>query len=105
MIRRNCLATVCLAATIAFAASARADDISIGAHMPLTGSLARSGQAFNEGMQVALKVFNESQGKHRIKVTVIDDESQPAKTSWSSAATRTSSGSTTMPATSAASRV
>ncbi len=79
MIRRNCLATACLAATIAFAANARAEDIAIGAHMPLTGSLARSGQAFNEGMQVALKVFNESQSKHRIKVTVIDDESQPAK--------------------------
>jgi branched-chain amino acid transport system substrate-binding protein len=68
-----------IGATLAIAAPAAAEEITIGAHMPLTGSLARSGQAFNEGMQVAVKVFNDSQSKHRIKVTVIDDESQPAK--------------------------
>lgn len=78
MTRGFVLATL-LGATLAVAAPAMAEDITIGAHMPLTGSLARSGQAFNEGMQVALKVFNQSQSKHRITVTVIDDESQPAK--------------------------
>lgn len=61
------------------AAPATAEEIAIGSHMPLTGSIARSGQAFREGMLVAIKMFNDSQSKHQIKVTLIDDESQPAK--------------------------
>ncbi|MGU3537282.1 ABC transporter substrate-binding protein [Methylobacterium sp. A54F] len=58
---------------------ARADEILVGAHMPLTGSLARSGQAFDEGMRVAVQMFNERSPKHRIRLQVIDDESAPAK--------------------------
>ncbi|MEW6124358.1 MAG: ABC transporter substrate-binding protein [Pseudomonadota bacterium] len=56
-----------------------ATDITIGAHMPLTGTLARSGQAFSEGMQVALKMCNAASPKFKVKVSVIDDESTPAK--------------------------
>lgn len=59
--------------------AALADDILIGAHMPLTGTLARSGQAFDEGVKIALKMFNERSTTHKIKLQVIDDESTPAK--------------------------
>ncbi len=83
MIRRTFIANAVLAATLTtglgLSAQSRAEEIAVGSHMPLTGSLARSGQSFNEGMQVALKIFNNSQSKHKIKLTVIDDESQPAK--------------------------
>ncbi|MFC1457043.1 ABC transporter substrate-binding protein [Microvirga arabica] len=72
--------TIAVAAlSVALASGARADEFVIGAHMPLTGSLARSGQAFTEGMQVAVKIFNEKSPKHKIRVEVIDDESTPAK--------------------------
>jgi len=56
-----------------------AEEITIGSHMPLTGTIARSGQAFREGMLAGIKIFNDSQSKHQIKVNLIDDESQPAK--------------------------
>lgn len=56
-----------------------ADEFLVGAHMPLTGSLARSGQAFDEGMRVAIQMFNTRSEKHKVKVQVIDDESAPAK--------------------------
>lgn len=78
MIRRSFLA-VSLCAALTLAASAQAEEIQVGSHMPLTGSLARSGQSFREGMLVAVKLFNESQSRHQIKVSLIDDESQPAK--------------------------
>lgn len=68
-----------IGATLAIAAPAPAEEIAIGSHMPLTGTIARSGQAFREGMLVGIKVFNDSQSKHQIKVSLIDDESQPAK--------------------------
>lgn len=77
MVRRGMLAAA-LGLTL-MAGGARADEIVIGSHMPLTGSIARSGQAFREGMLTAIKVFNEQQSKHQIKVNLIDDESQPAK--------------------------
>ncbi len=60
-------------------ASAGAEEFKVGAHMPLTGTLARSGQGFNEGVQAAVEMFNRSNGKHKIKMVTIDDESAPAK--------------------------
>jgi branched-chain amino acid transport system substrate-binding protein len=68
-----------LGATLVIATPALAEEIAIGSHMPLTGAIARSGQAFREGMLVGIKIFNDSQSKHQIKVSLIDDESQPAK--------------------------
>ena len=66
-----------LAASLSLAAApALAQDsteIIIGAHMPQTGTLARSGQAFTEGMQVALKMCNAASPKYKVKVNVIDD--------------------------------
>ncbi|MEP9355728.1 ABC transporter substrate-binding protein [Xanthobacter autotrophicus] len=74
---------VTLAGSAAGIASASAQDapktFTIGAHMPLTGSLARSGQAFTEGMQVAVKMCNAASPKVQVKVDLIDDESTPAK--------------------------
>lgn len=77
MVRRSILAAA-LGLGLA-AGGARADEIVVGSHMPLTGSIARSGQAFREGMLTAVKIFNESQSERQIKVSLIDDESQPAK--------------------------
>jgi branched-chain amino acid transport system substrate-binding protein len=61
------------------AGSVQAEEFVVGSHMPLTGSLTRSGTAFNEGVQSAVDIFNRSNGKHRIKMLTIDDESAPAK--------------------------
>ncbi|MGE5651947.1 MAG: ABC transporter substrate-binding protein [Bacillota bacterium] len=60
-------------------ASAAAEEFKVGAHMPLTGTLARSGQGFNEGIQAAVDIFNRTNGKHKIKMVTVDDESAPAK--------------------------
>lgn len=77
--RRALVSSVALVAGLALGAAARAQEVQIGAHMPLTGSLARSGQAFTEGMNVALKMCNAANPKRPLKVAVIDDESTPAK--------------------------
>ncbi len=69
-----------LALGAAFAAAgASAEEFVVGAHMPLTGSIARSGNAFNEGILSAVDIFNRTNGKHTIKYVAIDDESAPAK--------------------------
>ncbi|MFG1429660.1 ABC transporter substrate-binding protein [Xanthobacter sp. V2C-8] len=61
------------------ASKAAPKTFTIGAHMPLTGTLARSGQAFNEGMQVAVKMCNAVTPAYQVKIDLIDDESTPAK--------------------------
>ncbi|AWN34718.1 ABC transporter substrate-binding protein [Methylobacterium radiodurans] len=78
MLRRAVAAASIALATLS-GGPARADEILVGAHMPLTGSLARSGQAFDEGMRVAIQMFNAGPQKHKIRLQVIDDESTPAK--------------------------
>jgi len=61
------------------AAAVNAEEFKVGAHMPLTGAIARSGAGFNEGVQAAVEIFNKTNGKHTIKMVTIDDESAPAK--------------------------
>ncbi|SFY19626.1 branched-chain amino acid transport system substrate-binding protein [Azotobacter vinelandii] len=61
------------------AGHAFADEILVGAEVPLTGALARVGEGMNEGISVAVEVFNQTNGKHTIKVLTADDESTPAK--------------------------
>ena len=73
------VALAALAGVILSATSALADEILVGAEIPLTGSLARVGGGMNEGIAVAVELFNQTNGKHRIKVITIDDESAPAK--------------------------
>lgn len=77
---RSTIASATLALALGLsAAQAQEKVVTIGAHMPLTGTLARSGQAFNEGMQVAVRMCNATDPKVQVKVEVIDDESTPAK--------------------------
>ena len=61
------------------AGPARAEEFLVGVETPLSGSLARVGTGMSEGINVAADVFNRRNGKHRIKVITIDDESSPAK--------------------------
>jgi len=58
---------------------ARAEEFLVGIEVPLSGSLARVGTGMSEGINVAADVFNRKNGKHRIKLVTIDDESSPAK--------------------------
>jgi branched-chain amino acid transport system substrate-binding protein len=68
-----------LSAGLAGAQAQEAQTFMVGAHMPLTGALARSGQAFNEGMQVAAAMCNADSPQYKIRIDLIDDESTPAK--------------------------
>ncbi len=70
--------TIALSAAL-LAISANAEEFKVGAHLPLTGNLARSGAGFHEGIQTAVDIFNRTNGKHTIKLIAIDDESAPAK--------------------------
>ncbi len=58
---------------------AMAEEFVVGVEVPLSGSLARVGTGMSEGINVAADVFNRKNGKHRIKLITIDDESSPAK--------------------------
>ncbi len=75
--------TLLLAIGFAFcamaAATSGAEDFVVGVETPLSGSLARVGTGMSEGIQVATDVFNRRNGKHKIKLITIDDESSPAK--------------------------
>ena len=70
---------VVAAALSLHAGGAFADEILVGAEIPLTGSLARVGAGMHEGISVAVEVFNKTNGKHTIKIVTADDESAPAK--------------------------
>lgn len=59
--------------------SAAAAEILVGSDIPLTGSLARVGTSTHEGIQTAVEVFNQTNGKHTIKLITVDNESSPAK--------------------------
>ena len=75
---RNALVSAALGLAFAAAgataghAQSAATKIVIGAHMPLTGSLARSGHAFDEGMRVALETCNAAQPRWRFEVDEIE---------------------------------
>jgi branched-chain amino acid transport system substrate-binding protein len=68
-----------LVLALSLAASAAAEEFAIGVETPLSGALARVGTGMSEGIQVAADVFNRKNGKHKVKLTIIDDESSPAK--------------------------
>jgi branched-chain amino acid transport system substrate-binding protein len=59
--------------------SAYAEEFIVGAELPLTGTLARVGSGMQEGVMVAAEVFNKTNGKHKIRIVTVDDESAPAK--------------------------
>lgn len=68
-----------LAGLLCATLSAHAEEFTVGAELPLTGSLARVGAGMQEGIMVAADVFNRTNGKHKIKIATVDDESAPAK--------------------------
>ncbi|SIT40543.1 Extracellular ligand-binding receptor [Paraburkholderia ribeironis] len=71
--------TLAVVSALALASWAQAADLPVGVELPLTGSMARAGNAQLEGIKVAVDVFNQRDAKHAVKLTVIDDEAQPAK--------------------------
>ena len=77
---------IALAALFALAGSlvpgagiAYAEEFAVGVEVPQSGALARVGTGMLEGITVATDVFNRKNGKHKIKLITIDDESSPAK--------------------------
>lgn len=75
------LISTALAVAFGFAAQfpVHAEEFLIGSEVPLTGTLARVGTGMKEGIAVAAEVFNAKNGKHKVKIVTIDDESSPAK--------------------------
>ena len=59
--------------------STMAEEFLVGSEVPLTGAFARVGTGMMEGIAVAADVFNRKNGKHKIKIVTVDDESSPAK--------------------------
>ncbi|MBY0240346.1 MAG: ABC transporter substrate-binding protein [Burkholderiaceae bacterium] len=77
-VRRPLLATLLAAASLAISPAFAAEFL-VGTELPLTGALARVGNGMHEGVHVAAEVFNKSNGKHKIRLLSVDDESTPAK--------------------------
>lgn len=67
------------AAAMAAALPAQAEEFPVGVQIALTGAMARSGMGFSEGIQTAAEMFNRSNGRHKVKLITVDDESNPAK--------------------------
>lgn len=74
-----CAGGACALALFAQTPAAFADMLPVGVELPLTGAMARAGNAQLEGVKVAADLFNRRGGKHTVSLTVIDDEAQPAK--------------------------
>jgi branched-chain amino acid transport system substrate-binding protein len=69
----------CAGCMLAAAGAALAEEFVVGVEVPLSGTLARVGTGMSEGINVAAEVFNRRNGKHKIKLITVDDESSPAK--------------------------
>jgi branched-chain amino acid transport system substrate-binding protein len=76
---KTTLKHLALAALLCCAGAGNAEEFTVGAELPLTGTLARVGSGMQEGVMVAAEVFNKTNGKHKIRIITIDDESAPAK--------------------------
>lgn len=79
---KNTYKRAAMAALVACAlglSAAHADELTVGVQLPMTGTLARVGSGMQEGIMVAAEVFNKANGKHKIKLITVDDESAPAK--------------------------
>lgn len=77
---RKALTMVAISMAMMAANSASAHDYKVGTHMALTGSLARVGNSMWQGIQIAADLFNLAEkGKNTVELSVIDDESSPAK--------------------------
>jgi branched-chain amino acid transport system substrate-binding protein len=71
---------VTVSATLAFTASARAEDLVIGAVGSMTGVAAAFDKAVIEGVQAYIKVWDDKGGfrGHRVTLELLDDESNSA---------------------------
>jgi branched-chain amino acid transport system substrate-binding protein len=76
---RNFLSAIVVLGTALGVTPAYSEELLVGSEVPLTGTLARVGTGMKEGIDVAVDMFNRRNGKHKIKVLVVDDESSPAK--------------------------
>jgi len=79
---KNTYKRAAMAALVAWSlglSAAHADELTVGVQLPMTGTLARVGSGMQEGIMVAAEVFNKANGKHKIKLITVDDESAPAK--------------------------
>jgi len=82
---KRLLATSALALAALAPLGAGAEDIAVGAIAPLTGPAANSGEALRQGMQLAVKEWNEGRGDYvnadgqhpTISLTVEDNNSKP----------------------------
>ncbi|WP_374421875.1 ABC transporter substrate-binding protein [Chromobacterium sp.] len=61
------------------AGRAGAADFKVGVQLSLTGPLALAGSEMNHGVQIAADVFARRYPQHRVLLSVVDDESSPAK--------------------------
>ncbi|UEM01329.1 ABC transporter substrate-binding protein [Skermanella rosea] len=73
----------CAAAALALllpSADLSAAEFRLGSQIAMSGALARVGMATNEGVNVAVEMFNRAhQGRHTASLITVDDESNPAK--------------------------
>ena len=76
--KQKFLAALLATAALTAAWPAVAEEFTVGVQIPLTGTQARSGTGMSEGIQTAVELFNKS-SKHKIKLAIVDDESNPAK--------------------------
>ncbi len=60
-------------------APARAAELKVGVHDAITGSMGQSGVAMDQGLRVAVEMFNRKHREHRAVLISINDESDPAK--------------------------
>lgn len=67
----------CLLCVVSLGAGA--DEFLVNVEAPLTGAMARAGNAQLAGIKVAAQVFQEQNPQHTIKFEVINNESKPAK--------------------------
>ena len=79
MALKRIAAALCACAVSLAAGAVLAEEFTVGVEVPLSGPLARVGTGMHEGISVAVDVFNRKNGKHKIKLITIDDESSPAK--------------------------
>lgn len=61
------------------AAPAHAAELKLGVELPLTGALAQAGTEMYRGIQVAADIHNRRHPDDKVVLSVIDDESNPAK--------------------------
>jgi branched-chain amino acid transport system substrate-binding protein len=71
--------TVLVALTTVGSGAAFGKEFTVGVQLSMTGPTALAGGEMYRGIQVAAELFNRQHPKHKIKLIVVDDESNAAK--------------------------